>query len=136
VPTSPVPSALSGITAVGGSPASSPSVTGASLRSAITALSARSKATADNIANIATPGFLANRVQFEDALAQAAASGSRGSAGFEMLRSLEPTRIDGNNVNLDRETLTSIDTGLRYQLMLRAVDDRFSLLRASMRTSG
>jgi len=50
-------------------------------------------------------------------------------------RSLEPTRLDGNNVNLDAETLSGIESNLRFQLMLRAVDDRFGLLRTAMRSS-
>ena len=39
-------------------------------------------------------------------------------------RSLEPTRLDGNNVNLDTETLSNIDTVLRYQFAARAMDDQ------------
>ena len=38
-------------------------------------------------------------------------------------------------VNLDRETLLNVDTGLRYSLMLRAADHSFGVLRASMRTA-
>ena len=48
--------------------------------------------------------------------------------------SLEPTRLNGNNVNLDTETLSNVDTGLRYQLRCAAVDDEFSLLRTAMRS--
>ena len=48
------------------------SVTGASLLSAVPGLSARSRAIADNISNIQTPGFQARRVAFEDAVARAA----------------------------------------------------------------
>jgi flagellar basal-body rod protein FlgB len=50
-------------------------------------------------------------------------------------RSLEPTRVNGNNVNLDHETLTHIDTNLRYQLMLRVIDGKISTLRTAMGTS-
>ena len=109
-------------------------VTGVALRSALAGLAARQRTIADNVANIQTPGFLAGRVQFEDALRSAVDEGS-GAAAPTTSRSLEPTRLDGNNVNLDREVLANIDTGLRYQLMTRAVDDRFSLLRTSLRTS-
>jgi len=112
------------------------SVTGAALRSAVSGLSARSRAVADNIANIQTPGFQSRRVAFEDAVAQASRSGERGLTGHSQELSLEPTRMDGNNVNLDTETLQSIDTGLRYQLALRAVDDRFAVMRAALRTQG
>ncbi|MFP5346363.1 MAG: flagellar basal body rod protein FlgB, partial [Actinomycetes bacterium] len=109
-------------------------VTSVALHSALTGLAARQRTIADNVANIQTPGFLAGRVQFEDALRSAVGSGS-GTAAPSVARSLEPTREDGNNVNLDHETLSNVDTGLRYQLMTKAVDDRFSLLRASVRTS-
>ena len=47
-------------------------------------------------------------------------------------RSLEPTRTNGNNVNLDRETLLDIDTGMRYRLMARAADDKLGVLRTAI----
>ena len=109
-------------------------VTGVALHSALAGLAARQRTIADNVANIQTPGFLAGRVQFEDALREAVDGGS-GAAAPTTARSLEPTREDGNNVNLDHEVIANIDTGLRYQLVTRAVDDRFSLLRTSLRTS-
>lgn len=109
-------------------------VTSVALRSAMSGLAARQRVIADNVANIQTPGFLAGRVQFEDALRGAVESGS-GAAPASIARSLEPTRLDGNNVNLDHEVLANVDTGLRYQLMVKAMDDRFSLLRTSARTS-
>lgn len=112
------------------------SVTGAALMSAVQGLSARSRATADNIANIQTPGFQARRVAFEEAVSEAAVDGGRSLTGHTTARSLEPTRLDGNNVNLDTETLSHIDTGMRYQLALRAMDDRFAVTRAALRTQG
>jgi flagellar basal-body rod protein FlgB len=105
------------------------------ITSALSGLSARQRTIADNIANINTPGFLAGRVQFESALKSAVADGSTAGVSPTVARSLEPTREDGNNVNLDRETLLNVDTGLRYSLMLRAADSEFGILRASMRTS-
>ncbi|GAA0609644.1 flagellar basal body rod protein FlgB [Sporichthya brevicatena] len=104
------------------------------ITSALDGLAARQRAIADNVANINTPGFLAGKVQFEDALASAVATGdTSGGPTWSIARSLEPTRTDGNNVNLDRETLLNVDTGLRYSLMLRAADHEFGILRASMR---
>jgi len=113
-------------------------VTSVALRVALGGLSARQRATADNVANIDTPGFLAGRVQFEDSLRDAVRSGDVrriGSTGATQARSLEPTREDGNNVNLDTESISNTDTVLRYQLLTQAVTDRMSLLRTSMRTS-
>jgi flagellar basal-body rod protein FlgB len=108
-------------------------VTMVALRSALNGLSLRQRVIADNIANIQTPGFRAGRVEFENALASAVGDGS-GDVTASVGKSLEPTRLDGNNVNLDHETLANVDTGLRYQLMLRAVDSKFSLLRDSLRS--
>jgi flagellar basal-body rod protein FlgB len=102
---------------------------------ALNGLSARQRTIADNVANINTPGFLAGRVEFETALKSAVADGNAASVSPTVRRSLEPTREDGNNVNLDEETLSNVDTGLRYSLMLRAADSQFGILRASMRTS-
>ncbi|HEX8497738.1 MAG TPA: flagellar basal body rod protein FlgB [Actinomycetales bacterium] len=110
-------------------------VTSVALHSALAGLSARQRSIADNIANVSTPGFHASRVSFEDDLREALASGESPAVAATSRRSLEPTRQDGNNVNLDTETLSSVDTNLRYQLTLRAVDHEFSILRASMRTS-
>ena len=121
---------------VSGIPGAAPGVTGAALRSAVEGLAARGRATADNIANLQTPGFIANRVTFEAALADAADRGTKALTGSSLLRSLEPVREDGNNVNLDQETLLSLETGLRYQLMLRAIDDRFQAVRSAMRSVG
>ena len=45
------------------------SVTSAALASALDGLAARQRAIANNIANVNTPGYTAERVSFEDALA-------------------------------------------------------------------
>lgn len=96
------------------------SVTAAALSSALDGLALRQRAIADNIANINTPGHQATRVVFEDALRAAVARGSGVvEAGVE--RSLEPTRSNGNNVNLDTETLSNIDTVLRFQFATQAL---------------
>jgi flagellar basal-body rod protein FlgB len=108
-------------------------VTFVALHSALNGLALRQRVIADNIANIQTPGYHAKKVEFENALAGAVADGS-GATPATVANSLEPTRLDGNNVNLDHETLANVDTGLRYQLMLRAVDSKFGLLRDSLRS--
>ena len=108
-------------------------ITSVALRTALSGLSMRQRVIADNIANVQTPGFLAGRVTFEDELRNAVANGSPAAASPSLARSLEPTREDGNNVNLDHEVLSNIDTGLRYQTVLRAVDDKFGLIRSVIR---
>lgn len=110
------------------------SVTATALESALTGLAARQRAIADNIANVSTPGFRAQRVAFEDALADSIREGS-GRVDPSMERSLEPTRLDGNNVNLDTETISNVDTVLRFQFASRAMDGQFQSVRSVLRTS-
>jgi flagellar basal-body rod protein FlgB len=104
-------------------------VASAALHVALSGLSYRQRVIAANIANIETPGYRAGKVQFEQALSSAISAGqSPAQVEPSMARSLEPTRLNGSNVNLDSETLSNVDTGLRYQLALRAMDSKFGLL--------
>jgi flagellar basal-body rod protein FlgB len=104
------------------------------MTSALDGLALRQRMIANNIANVNTPGYTAQRVQFEDALARSVAAGN-GAANATVERFLEPTRLDGNNVNLDTETLSNVDTVLRYQFAARAVEGTFTGLRTAMRTN-
>lgn len=103
------------------------------LRVALDSLAQRQRVIANNISNVETPGYLANKVKFEEALASAVSSGASpeqiGTFRAAVEPSLEPTRPNGSNVNLDQETLANIDTGLRYQLMLNALDGKYKSLR-------
>jgi flagellar basal-body rod protein FlgB len=112
-------------------------VTSSALHSALSGLAQRQRVTADNIANLQTPGFLAGRVDFESGLRSALSGGQTPTATTGTVsRSLEPTRMDGNNVNLDAETVIATETGLRYQLALNALDGKYSVLRTALRTTG
>jgi len=105
-----------------------------SLRVAAAGLAARQSAIANNIANIETPGYRARKVEFEQALHGAIAHGdSPASVTPSTQASLEPTRLNGSNVNLDEETLSNIDTTMRYQLTMRALDSKYSLLREAIK---
>ena len=110
-------------------------VTTTTLHAALSGLAQRQRVTTDNIANVNTPGFLAGRVDFESSLRGQLSSGQTPSvSGGTVARSLEPTNTNGNNVNLDSETVIATETGLRYQLALNALDGKYSLLRTSLRT--
>ncbi|TMM37053.1 MAG: flagellar biosynthesis protein FlgB [Actinobacteria bacterium] len=105
-----------------------------SLQVALSGLAMRQRVTANNIANIQTPGFHAGKVQFENALQSAIANGaSPDAARPTVAQSLEPTQLNGNNVNLDEETLSNVDTGLRYQLALHAMDSKFGLISDALK---
>nr|WP_297423447.1 flagellar basal body protein [uncultured Actinotalea sp.] len=113
------------------------SVSFVAMNTALDGLALRQRVIADNVANIHTPGFLAGRVSFEESLAAAVRDGNPAAAAgsARVDRSLEPTRENGNNVNLDTETLLNVDTNLRYQLATQAIDGTFSRLRTAMRTA-
>jgi flagellar basal-body rod protein FlgB len=109
-------------------------VSSASLRVAVAGLSARQSAIADNIANIETPGYQARKVKFEEALTSAVKNGRTPSSVTPGVQtSLEPTRLNGSNVNLDEETLSHIDTTMRYQLTLRAMDSKYGMIRDAIK---
>ncbi|RZU34536.1 flagellar basal body rod protein FlgB [Blastococcus saxobsidens] len=106
------------------------------LKAALAGLAQRQRVTADNIANVNTPGFLAGRTDFETSLRGAVASGQLPTtSGGTTVRSLEPTNTNGNNVNLDAETVIATETGLRYQLALTALDGKYNSMRTALRTS-
>ncbi|WP_186759530.1 flagellar basal body rod protein FlgB [Arthrobacter alpinus] len=109
------------------------SVVTVALTSALNSLSERQKAIANNIANINTPGYTAKRVMFEDALAASVKAGD-GDVKATTLRSLEPTQLNGNNVNLDTETLSNVETTLRYQFAAQAVNGEFTSMRTALKT--
>lgn len=107
-------------------------VTMSALHQALRGLSARQRTIADNVANLETPEFLAGRVDFESSLSAAVTAGDPSAAAISTGRSVAPTGVNGNNVNLDQETLTMIETDLRYQMTSQAVTNKFGLLRTAI----
>ncbi|WP_424448465.1 flagellar basal body rod protein FlgB [Microbacterium arborescens] len=110
------------------------SVTTTALTSALSGLSERQRAIADNIANVNTSGYRAKIVSFESALARSVERGD-GAVTPTVRESTAPTRLNGNNVDLDTETLANIEAVLRYQFAAQAVGGTFSSLQTAMRTS-
>lgn len=100
------------------------------LNSALDGIAQRQRVTADNIANVDTPGFRAMSVDFESSLRAAIASGEPGS---ELQTSLIPTQTpvgaNGNNVDLRKETMAAVQSQFQYQIMTRAANDRFEGIR-------
>lgn len=108
-------------------------VTFRALSQAMNGLALRQRTIADNLANVETPGFLAGKVDFETALNQALGGGENSLAGgVATARSLEPTRLNGNNVNLDEETLAGMQTLMTTQLASQALTSKFQRLRTAI----
>lgn len=99
------------------------------LCTALDGLSMRQSVIADNIANVDTPNFRATSVDFESSLRAAVDNGGRGKVRAELLATDTPVGANGNNVDLRKEMLAATQTQFQYQLMTRAVGDRFSLVK-------
>lgn len=88
----------------------------------------------NNIANAETPGFQASYVTFEDELKSKIAA-TKNKTASEIRNGIlstkaqvhltedESTRADGNNVNLDVESMEIAKAALQYQYMLKSFSD-------------
>jgi flagellar basal-body rod protein FlgB len=103
------------------------------IQTSLDGLAARQRIIAQNLANSETPGYIAQNVNFEDSLRSAMASGDPAQAAISTQNSTDATLPNGNNVNVDQETIGLVDTGLRYQLATQSMNNEFSILRTSLR---
>lgn len=106
------------------------------LASALDGVSLRQRVTADNIANVDTPGFRATSVDFETQLRAAIADGSFSAGlpvdpGATTLATDTPVGANGNNVDLRKETMAALQSQFQYQMLTRAVSDRFNLVKTA-----
>lgn len=107
------------------------------LAAALDGVTTRQRVTADNIANVDTPGFRATSVDFETQL-QAAISDQSFSSGQPVDVAVTTTPTDtpvganGNNVDLRKETMSAVQSQFQYQVLTRAVNDRFNLIKTSV----
>ena len=103
---------------------------GAVLGSALDGIALRQRVIADNIANVDTPHYRASSVDFEDSLRSAIASGDAGADVDPTLTATDtPVGANDNNVDLRKETLAAVQSQFQYQMMTRAVSDRFDRLK-------
>lgn len=100
-------------------------VTSVTLETAISGLAERQRVTANNIANIETPGYQARAVKFEENLADALNSQQPTQARIENLPTGDLPGQNGNNVNLEREIVTATKTGLQQKLLTNTITSRF-----------
>lgn len=99
---------------------------------ALDGLDARQRAIASNVANVETPGYQARIVRFEDDLRRAMLSGDPVSSSIQVERSTAPTRLNGNNVNLDVELMESSETVLAQRLITQSLASKYSMMRTAI----
>ena len=103
------------------------------LHAALNGLMTRQSVIANNIANASTPNFQASQVDFETALRQAIEGGTTPSMdGATVSPTGAAPNQDGNNVNLEADSLSLADTQLRYQAIVDAVNGQFQILNTSI----
>jgi flagellar basal-body rod protein FlgB len=102
------------------------------LEKALQGILMRQQAISHNIANQNTPGYRAREVKFEDTLSSALQRGDTKSVRFKIVESEGgPTRLNGNNVELEREWMNMEENRLLHELFSRALGSRFrSMVRA------
>jgi flagellar basal-body rod protein FlgB len=109
------------------------------LQKALDGLALRQQVIGDNIANVDTPNYHAKTVDFESALQSALATGNDDTA-VELMEQSWPAfgttdavpTMNGNNVSLANETMNATQALVQYQLVTRAVNDRFGLLKTAI----
>lgn len=94
----------------------------------------RQQLIASNIANIDTPGYHSREINFQAAMQQAMNEG-----GEVQLQSVSnevqglPERPDGNDVNIDRESLLLSQTQLQYQMGVQLIKSEFHRLLSAIK---
>ncbi len=104
------------------------------LERAMDGVALRQRVMSQNVANAMTPGYQAQKVEFEGALADALRSGSSPERVTPSVTGTgAPAREDGNNVDLETEATGLMRSGLQFEALVQAVNYRHGLLRAAVR---
>ena len=115
-----------------------PDVTDVSMRvteAALAGLEARQDVRANNIANVNTPGFAAQTVDFESALADAVATGrvdarTVGGATLQPVMSIQNGQ--GNTVDLEGEMAAMVKDNLTRSGLVNHYNAKVRMMRAAM----
>ena len=103
------------------------------LAQTLDASSLRHRTIAQNVANVNTPGYQRREVSFEEALAKSLASPSGAKpVQAKVVLSDGPERVDGNNVDIDREMGELTKNSLLYQAAAQIMNSRLASLRAAI----
>lgn len=108
------------------------------MQKTLDALWTRQKVTANNIANIDTPGYKSREVKFEEYLDDALMNGSLLSwedipDARIVTRNDTVIREDGNNVDIDKESLELYRVQIQYEYMVRKLSDEFANIKTVLR---
>ncbi len=99
------------------------------LQFALDGVTQQQVAISNNIANVQTPGYVAENVSFEKSLQQAMASG--GTASITESPSAAPPASNGNNVRLSTELVAAQESTLQYEVLTNSLNAQFRLVRGA-----
>ena len=102
------------------------------LQAGLQGLNMRRQASSDAVANMETPGYIANKVDFEDQLQSAIDSGDTSNFDPTLTPTTDAALPNGNNVQVADQLTSLADTNLRQQLLVEAVNSKFRLLRTAI----
>ncbi|HVV35253.1 MAG TPA: flagellar basal body protein [Acidimicrobiales bacterium] len=105
----------------------------AGIESALDSVSLRQRVSADNIANMNTPGFKASRVEFESNLRQAMNDGNPQGAQPSVVATSDPANADGNNVMISNEQSTLVKSEVQFDALVAALNYKFATLRTAIK---
>ena len=99
---------------------------------ALKAQSERQRVVAHNIANVNTPGFSANKFDFESSLAEALGRRGGGIARAERSATHDAAGLNRNNVSLEKELETLDKSNIHYEALTTALTSKFNQLRTAI----
>ncbi|WP_147867289.1 flagellar basal body rod protein FlgB [Stieleria maiorica] len=105
------------------------------LGSAVSASEKSHRVVSQNIANVNTPGYKTKRLEFERLLNQLQSGQAEDSGGIELpVKDLEGLveRVDGNNVNLEKEVAELKENALAFQAFSHLLASRVSTMRRAI----
>ena len=101
------------------------------LEHALDAVAERQRVVSNNIANSVTPGFRAQRLDFEASLARALDSRSR-SAALTYRNANTGVGINGNDVSLEEESALLLRAEILYETLISAENHKLGLIRTAI----
>jgi flagellar basal-body rod protein FlgB len=99
---------------------------------ALDGLSQRQATINSNISNVDTPGYVAKTTDFETNLEKALNGDTSVNVTPQQGESTAPTNTQGNNVDIDNETVNSMQTEMQYEAMIEAMNAKFTILKNSI----
>jgi flagellar basal-body rod protein FlgB len=105
------------------------------LERSLSGSSLRQQAIAQNIANVNTPGYRRQDVDFQTALSQAWDDGKSKVEGVAPAIEADPSsvmRADGSSVDIDVEAAQQAKNGLQYEAVSSVMKTRIAILKSAI----